>query len=337
MSSNPYYSNFYPEAESDSPAEGSLLKSNSFVLRHVPDRSDQSKVSFDMISGKVRESGENKKEIARLHSAMTALLPQLKDLQDFLFDLDDRVKILRSQASDASKIRDGKAENLCFLATWMEQRCMDAFDHIVKLNPLKMPAAAALFKPMGTESFIKDMGTNANVLRLIPHAELTPEICLRAVQLIPSTLMHIPEKLRTYDLCLAAMSVEENGGGALQHVPASLRTPEMCEAAVKSNFSNLQFVVDKTKDLCIEACLKSGLAWDLVPKELRSLEVEYAASLHRFGDRTPEMILKEMEKALPETFKETVEKLERAFVKIHYSSVEEDDLEDLGWPREYAH
>jgi hypothetical protein len=69
----------------------------------------------------------------------------------------------------------------------------------------------------------------------------TPEHCLLAAQK-GANLDDIPEHLRTYEICLAAMKQQKSHHESLQFVPEQHKTPELCLAAVTTNSKSLEHV-----------------------------------------------------------------------------------------------
>jgi len=79
-------------------------------------------------------------------------------------------------------------------------------------------------------------------LRHVPEPLKTEEMCLGAVKKTGLTLMYVPEGLKTVELCLAAILegyrsyMYSTGGDFLRifnHVPDRLRTNEVCLAAIR--------------------------------------------------------------------------------------------------------
>jgi hypothetical protein len=236
------------------------------VFSHVSEKDPAQSVAIEVASLVESSFAELKNKaqkdtFERLKAAMVAIRPLLLEYRTSLLALDMNIK------SDGD--RRANAE-LWFLSTWLSNRCVGAFDAIIELPVSKMCAAAMAFKPTGTASFIEDIDTNGNIIKLIPAEDLTPEICLRAVVTSPTALRSIPGAFRTRELCLAAVSSEKLGTCILQYVPVSLRNAEMCDAALRTNGSNLEFVPHGLKTLkrCVLACVVQGLSRSFVPQEL---------------------------------------------------------------------
>jgi hypothetical protein len=112
----------------------------------------------------------------------------------------------------------------------------------------------------------------------------TPETALEAVQEHGLMLEFVPEELRTYEICLAAVQAHPHRSGCLlRFVPEELRTYEICLAAVQKDGFSLQFVPEKlrTYEICLAAVQahphRSGCLLRFVPEELRTYEIYLAA------------------------------------------------------------
>lgn len=112
--------------------------------------------------------------------------------------------------------------------------------------------------------------------RHVPETMRTKELCLRVVRDWGGALPLVPESLVTEKLCMEAV---KNHGWALDYVPDVLRTPEICAAAVRDDAGALVYVPREhlTERLCIDAVKKYGLLLRAVPEKLRTREVCRAA------------------------------------------------------------
>lgn len=313
------------------PPPGSLLAPSCFVMNHQLDNQNGAyrEVIFDLMAETFYEFGDssNKDVRSRLDSAAKAMLSHLLEYKIQLFEFDRQHKQFRQNSLPGQK-RDEKLSRQAFLCTWLENRCSQAFKAIISLPENKMFEAAKTFKPTGAKSFIDDIETNANIIRLIPENEITEAICIKAVTLTPTTLGFIPKTFLTSKVCLTAMSQRFAPAGALKYVPIELRNEYVCAAAVMSNYTNLNDVPQKTEKLCALACINSGLAWDLVPKEFRTPKVEFCASLHGFNERCAETVFEDMLAADPQGAEATADECNDAFLKLHYPEADPDDLSD---------
>ncbi len=66
---------------------------------------------------------------------------------------------------------------------------------------------------------------------------------------------------------------------ALEHVPDALKTPELCTAAVEGHAWALAWVPDRllTRDLCLAAVRQDGLAVRFVPVNMLTVEICWEA------------------------------------------------------------
>jgi hypothetical protein len=76
----------------------------------------------------------------------------------------------------------------------------------------------------------------------------------------------------------------KKNGEALYHVPESLKTPELCLEAIKNDIygNALEYVPDsiKTPELCIEAVKNDYDAFECVPEHLKP-QVKAALEAHK--------------------------------------------------------
>jgi len=103
-----------------------------------------------------------------------------------------------------------------------------------------------------------------------------------AIEANPVNLMHVPEKYKTYELCLKAIKK----GGSLQHVPIKFRTRGLSVIAVKNFGGNITEVPREfiTPGLCLMAIKTWGHAFLEIPKEfqtVRLFEIALQDSLFR--------------------------------------------------------
>jgi hypothetical protein len=141
------------------------------------------------------------------------------------------------------------------------------------------------------------------LLKFVPEALKTPEVCRAAVYNGGAALEYVPEALKTAEMCLEAVSLElkngpffsfEYGGHLLRFVPEALKTPELCRAAVENEGSALEYVPESLKDeeLCRTAVqcghqLFMGSDWEgygsalkFVPPTLRTGELCHDAVIN---------------------------------------------------------
>lgn len=84
-------------------------------------------------------------------------------------------------------------------------------------------------------------------------------------------LRTIPDRYKTYELCLAAV---KNYGLSLQYVPTEHKSYEMCLEAVKKTGWALVYVLSEHIDsnICLEASRSGVLAAINIPQEIQSIE-----------------------------------------------------------------
>jgi hypothetical protein len=106
----------------------------------------------------------------------------------------------------------------------------------------------------------------------IPLEQLTPEICLAAVQKEANLLLKIPESLHTDKLYLATVSKD---GLLLKKVPKDRRSLDICAAAVEQNPLAFPDVPEenRTLKLCHAVVQKKGVLLKNVPKAMHSVKL----------------------------------------------------------------
>lgn len=85
----------------------------------------------------------------------------------------------------------------------------------------------------------KEAAMQPTWLRELKRTMLAPERFLAAVREKGEMLKYIPEALRTADLCRAAV---QQDGMMLAYVPETLKTVELCLAAVQQNQDAMRYV-----------------------------------------------------------------------------------------------
>jgi len=113
---------------------------------------------------------------------------------------------------------------------------------------------------------------NGGALLHVPEDLRTEELCRIAVAQNGGALLHVPEDLITEEMCRIAVT---QNGWALEYVPEKLRTDEMCRIAVTRDGKALFFVSDelRTEELCRIAVAQNGAAFACVPEKLRTEEM----------------------------------------------------------------
>jgi hypothetical protein len=294
----------------------SRIQNEWFVLSYVSENAPAQRVATEVVSlvgssfAELKNNAQ-KDTFERLKAAMVAIRPMILEYRTTLLALDVSVK--------SEGDRHANAE-MWFLATWLHNRCLDAFDAIINLPISKMNAAAAAFKPTGVASFVEGLETNGHIIKLIPAEHLTPEICLRAVTNSPTALRSIPGGCRTRELCLAAVNSDKLGTRSLQHVPVNLRDAEMCDAALRRNGNSLEFVPAKLKTLsrCVLACVIDGQSRSFVPKELyNDPEILTCVVMNGMSVEGDKEMLADLRKADPAKMAEIYERCDKLFESVY--------------------
>ena len=77
----------------------------------------------------------------------------------------------------------------------------------------------------------------------IPENEISPEMCFVAIHYWGAALEYVPEKYKTYELCLDAVrhnTPVDESRSALAYVPDKLKTQELCLEAIRhDDFSSI--------------------------------------------------------------------------------------------------
>lgn len=84
-----------------------------------------------------------------------------------------------------------------------------------------------------------DIQTKGNSLMNVPEDKRTPEMCFVAIHYWGAALEYVPNKYKTYELCLYAVrhnTPVDEGCSALAFVPEELKTYELCLEAIKHDY-----------------------------------------------------------------------------------------------------
>ena len=125
---------------------------------------------------------------------------------------------------------------------------------------------------------------NRRALKLVPEEKRTGDVCLKAMR--PSitklisgkpALKYVPERELTYEICLAAV---EAYGLNLYGVPQKFRTDDLLLTAVSQHAGALAAIKpnDRTYPLCLAAMTQCGNGFSLVPKSMWTPELLLAAA-----------------------------------------------------------
>jgi hypothetical protein len=126
--------------------------------------------------------------------------------------------------------------------------------------------------PNCTEFYPETVKQHGWMLKFMPEAFRTEELCKEAVKNCGWALESVPEKFKTKELCNEAV---ENAGIALNYVPEEFKTKEFCMKAFKKDSMALGAIPPefKTVELCIEAVRQCGSALIFVPEEFKTAEL----------------------------------------------------------------
>jgi hypothetical protein len=109
-------------------------------------------------------------------------------------------------------------------------------------------------------------------LESIPENERTLKRCFLAIHDWGAALEWVPEKYKTYELCLDAVrhnSPESNGCSALAFVPDELKTHELCLEAIRHDYTEHDVEFDY------------AAATNFVPQKLRTPELCFEAFINQ--------------------------------------------------------
>lgn len=114
------------------------------------------------------------------------------------------------------------------------------------------------------------------LLHQVPKDLRTYEMCLAGVSVAGWTITSVPLEILSEEICLQAVM---NCGRALETIPERFKTHEVCLAAVNQDPFSLQFIPKEitSQAIYVAAAKKNGLAINLIPSEFRTQEVCLAA------------------------------------------------------------
>lgn len=108
----------------------------------------------------------------------------------------------------------------------------------------------------------------------VPDDLKTQEMCEYAVSQRPSMINHVPEERQTKEMVEEAMKHEDRMMPVFGAVRDDLKTQEMCEFAVDRRASNFMSVPDhmKTQDMCNKGVM-AGVDLDDIPEQFRTTDI----------------------------------------------------------------
>jgi hypothetical protein len=126
------------------------------------------------------------------------------------------------------------------------------------------------------EQLFVNMFIKTGNLKYVPEKLKTPDICLAAVRKNGKTLRYVPEKLKTPYICLEA--VEQNSY-ALRYIPDNLKESQFYIRAVKQDGNALKYVPEefKTPEICLAAVKQKGYSIIYVPNNIKTDDICLAA------------------------------------------------------------
>ena len=107
------------------------------------------------------------------------------------------------------------------------------------------------------------------MLEFVPDKTRDYEICKAAVVSDAYSIMFVPIKFRTKELC--DMAFRKSPSLAIEYIPEDLITDDMCYKVIEDSACGLMSIPDskKTKDICLHAVRKSPSQIMYVPAELK--------------------------------------------------------------------
>lgn len=154
--------------------------------------------------------------------------------------------------------------------TLVKEQTYDICSYAVKK---KYGYALQYVKLQTPELCLESVTTNGLSLRYCKFQ--SNEICLAAVKQTGLALSHIEYEFMTFEVCLAAV---QSYGPSLDDIPKKIierfnqeEITTLCIEAVKQNGRSLEFVKNKTPEICIEAMKKDIYVLRLVPVHIEKI------------------------------------------------------------------
>ena len=138
------------------------------------------------------------------------------------------------------------------------------------------------------ETCIEAVKRQGHILENVPEELLDEEMCLTGLRNLQglgyAILGKIPEKNRTYSVCLQAVSVDS---GSFEYVPDEHKTYELCLAAAQHSGSSVKNLPEEyySEELCLAIVQHSSANFDTIPKNKLTEKVCLLAISHgsRYG------------------------------------------------------
>ena len=171
-----------------------------------------------------------------------------------------------------------KSQELCMLAFEKEPYHIERFpakylSHDLWLKAVSYSGFLLEKVPpqfMSREICLAAIQDRGSVIEYAPEEYLDEELCLIALRNLKgftyAILRDIPEKLRTYPVCLLAVTVDS---GSFQHVPEVHKTYELCLAAAKTGCTPDPVFPKEyyTDELCVALVRKGARYFKTIPKD----------------------------------------------------------------------
>jgi hypothetical protein len=152
--------------------------------------------------------------------------------------------------------------DMCVIASQQNGLALQYVPEIYKSNELCKIADNLQFlnEDQQTEELCTALAIDGTLIRLIPEALQTFEICMAAVCNTVKAFLHITPSKRSYAIC---MWVAHQDGYMLEHMSEDVMTPELCLAAINNNYE----------------------AYKLIPKRKRTPWLDHVAMTKLYNDR----------------------------------------------------
>lgn len=115
------------------------------------------------------------------------------------------------------------------------------------------------------------------MLQYVPKEDRDMNLCMEAVKADAYSIMFVPDKCRTKELCL--MAYEKDPHISIEYMPIEYITDEMCYKLIKDIDTSLMAIPDarKTKEICLAAVRKNPSQVNYVPEDILDDEIAITA------------------------------------------------------------
>jgi len=189
-------------------------------------------------------------------------------------------------------------------------------------------------KYLSISSWCKDIKIKGFSLSKIPENERTPEMCFVAIHYWGAALEFVPDKYKTYELCLDAVRHNmpvDDGCSALAFVPEEFKTHELCLEAIRHDTLTSIF----WENYSVEPDYTAAI--DFVPEKLRTPELCFEAVKHSPYSPTGNFNFVEVEELMYNSSPVSLPKICQKSVQdiINSSELFIKALKQIGMPDEY--